>query len=271
VAKSAKPAVSKGTPKPGDKAIHRHFSDDIVPSQKGLPWLWGVHPVHAALQNKNRVCHQLCGTKEALESCAPFLAQRPKLAVKTVSRDALAALLSPHALHQGLALQVSPLPTLFLDDFLARRPEVRRLVVLDQVTDPHNLGAIIRSACAFGMQAVVLTPRHSPPLEGVVAKSASGALEHLPILMTPNLAQGLRLLKEKGFWCAGLAEEGRGKMAELAALPHLALVMGSEGAGLRALTEKLCDLLVSLPTAPHFPTLNVSAAAAVAFYGVQNS
>lgn len=231
-----------------------------------LPWLWGMHPVTAALQNKQRTCHVLMGTREALQSCATLLENRPKLTLKTVSRDELDRSLPPQALHQGIAVQVSPLPTLFLDAFLRETPHAKRLVVLDQITDPHNLGAILRSACAFQMEGVLLTLRHSPPLEGVVAKSASGALDRIPLLWTTNLAHGLQILKKTGFWCIGLTETGPTALSQAPQMERLALVLGAEGRGLRPLTAERCDLLVHLPTNPDFPTLNVSAAAAVAFY-----
>lgn len=239
--------------------------------ESGGLWLWGLHPVRAALENKKRACHQLLGTADALKEVTPLLEARPRLVVKPSPREALDRLLPPQALHQGIAVQVSPLPSLFLSDFLAQRRDARRIVLLDQVTDPHNLGAILRSACAFEMDALVLTLRHSPPLEGVVAKSASGALDKIPLLLTSNLAHGLRILKAENFWCVGLAEEGRTPLSAVPSLDRMALVLGAEGRGLRPLTARLCDVLAHVPTNPHFPTLNVSSAAAVAFYALRRT
>ncbi|EFX83907.1 hypothetical protein DAPPUDRAFT_315299 [Daphnia pulex] len=237
------------------------------PKKSALFWLWGTHSVIAALENTQRECHQLLCTRDALKDVEPFLAKRPKLSPKILPRDELNRLL-PQTVHQGVALQVSPLPELFLNTFLARSPAAKRLVILDQITDPQNVGAILRSACAFGFDGVLMTERHSPPLEGVVGKSASGALEKIPLLMTANVAQGLRLLKTEGFWCWGLSEEGTLPLSQLPCEGSLALVLGAEGKGLRPLTAQLCDGLVRLPTSPDFPTLNVAAAAAVAFYQV---
>jgi len=227
-------------------------------------WLWGYHAVRAALENPVRPRHQLVATADALQTLGEILQHFPKLDVRQVKREDLDTLLPPQAVHQGVALGVYPLPPLFLDSFLAQRLPVRRLVVVDQITDPHNLGAILRSACAFGVDAVLLTPRHTPVLEGVVAKSASGALDKIPLCWMPNLAQGLRILKKEGFWCVGLCERGDLPAPHLPQMERLALVLGAEGRGLRPLTESLCDFRLRLPTSPHFPTLNVSTAAAVA-------
>lgn len=237
------------------------------PSKKSSSsWLWGIHSVTAALENPERQCHQLLCTRDLLKEMDLLLLKRPQVSQKTLLREELNRLF-PDAVHQGVALQVSPLPSLFLNTFFAKRPQAKRLAVLDQITDPHNVGAILRSACAFGFDGVLMTERHSPPLEGVVGKSASGALDRIPLLMTANLAQGLRLLKEEGFWCWGLSEHGDQSLAHLKGQEaSLALILGAEGKGLRPLTAQLCDGLLRLPTVPYFPTLNVSAAASVAFY-----
>ena len=227
-------------------------------------WLWGHHAVQGALENPNRSCHILVGTPEGVAHIPSALHTRRGLVVRMVSRDALEALLPPQAVHQGVGLCVSPLAEIFLDELLRQGRPLHRLIIIDQITDPHNLGAIIRSACAFGMDGVLLTHRNTPPLNGVVAKSASGALDKLPIVWMWNLAQSLRVLKRAGFWCLGLCERGQPPTLDLAHSPHLALVVGAEGRGLRPLTQSVCDVLVRLPTSPAFPTLNVSTATAVA-------
>ncbi len=236
----------------------------MTPSrQKGF-WLWGVHSVCAALQNPQRICLKLLCTQDAVPKVKPFL--NPQIPSRVVPRFEIDRLLPPGIVHQGMALFVHPLLGLEISDFLRDKGDIRRLVVLDQITDPRNFGAILRSAYAFGIEGVIHVERHSPPLEGVVAKSASGALEKLPLLSVSNLAQGIRLLKTCGFWCVGLSEKGQTRLPDLSLNGKIAWVFGAEGKGLRRLTTELCDVLVSLPTNPLFPTLNVSSAVAVTLY-----
>jgi 23S rRNA (guanosine2251-2'-O)-methyltransferase len=171
----------------------------------------------------------------------------------------LAGLLPSGAVHQGLAALVEP-----LEDLPAETPA--HILVLDQVTDPQNVGAILRSAAAFGAAGLVLTERHAAPESGVLAKAASGALDVLPILRVVNLARSIETLKRAGFWCLGLAAEGQSTLAEAKPTGRVALVLGAEGTGLRRLTREHCDQLVRLPTRGPIDQLNVSSAAAVALY-----
>jgi 23S rRNA (guanosine2251-2'-O)-methyltransferase len=171
--------------------------------------------------------------------------------------------------HQGLLLECEPLPSLSLQDAVLDKPAGDRLViVLDQVTDPHNLGAILRSAAAFGALAVVVQERHSPPLSGTVAKAASGALDRVPVVEVVNIARALTEMKDAGFQVLGFDSEAAYDIGGLSLTSDIALVMGAEGDGLRRLVRETCDRLVRLPTAPRLPSLNVSNATSVALYEV---
>jgi 23S rRNA (guanosine2251-2'-O)-methyltransferase len=185
-----------------------------------------------------------------------------------IDRPVLERLLPEGAVHQGIAARVAPLPEADLYEIcdLARPREQVRILILDQVTDPHNVGAILRSAAAFGALAVILTERHAAPESGTLAKAASGALEMVPLVRVGNLARAMGQLKEAGFWLAGLAAEGRSDLAGAKLSGKVGLVLGAEGPGLRRLTRDHCDLLVRLPTSGPISHLNVSNAAAVALY-----
>jgi 23S rRNA (guanosine2251-2'-O)-methyltransferase len=176
--------------------------------------------------------------------------------------------LLPGAVHQGLVLDAAPLPELDVAD-LCRAAEARArdvVVLLDQVTDPHNVGAILRSAAAFGASAVVLPDRNAPEVTGTLAKSASGAVEVVPLVRVVNLARAMGELREAGYWCVGLDESGARGLAEVGVRDRVALVLGAEGSGLRRLTMERCDEVVRLPTRGPIGSLNVSNAAAVALY-----
>jgi len=189
--------------------------------------------------------------------------------LQILDRAAFDRLLPEGAVHQGWALEVDPLPEADLDDVL-RAAEVAQgrsiVLVLDQVSDPHNVGAILRSAAAFGALAVIIGEHGAPPATGVLAKAASGALDTVPLVRAVNLARALDKLKEGGFWCCGLDETAPACLASLDLGPRVALVLGSEGTGLRRLVRERCDYLARLPTRPMLPSLNVSNAAAVALY-----
>jgi 23S rRNA (guanosine2251-2'-O)-methyltransferase len=183
-----------------------------------------------------------------------------------MDRPALDAALPRGAVHQGIAVLVAPLPEPDLAAILPPEPAPALVVVLDQVTDPHNVGAVMRSAVAFGAHAVIVTERHAPEETGTLGKSASGALEHIPLLRVVNLVRTLEELKHAGFWIVGLAGEAKQTLAEAKLTGRIALVLGAEGDGLRRLTREHCDLQVRLPMSGRMPSLNVSNAAAVALY-----
>ncbi|WP_147164137.1 23S rRNA (guanosine(2251)-2'-O)-methyltransferase RlmB, partial [Pararhodospirillum oryzae] len=236
-----------------------------APPPGGGVWLFGHHAVEAALANPARRVRALYALPGAAEALPPDLIARPGLDRRVVDRDTLEALLPPGAVHQGLALGVAPLPAPDLDA-LAARPGPGVIAVLDQVSDPHNVGAVLRSAAAFGVRAVVVQDRHSPDETGTLAKAASGALERVPLVRVSNLARALDALKEHGYWCAGLEAGAPTTLAQTRLDQRAVLVLGSEGAGLRRLVREHCDVLACLPMAGPMESLNVSNAAAIAFY-----
>ncbi|MGF1594489.1 MAG: TrmH family RNA methyltransferase [Kiloniellaceae bacterium] len=239
-------------------------------------WLYGVHAVTAALANPNRRPERLVATPEAAQTWGPRLREtrHPRhagLDPQSLARHDIDALLPDGSVHQGLALLTAPLDQPGLEEVLAApppdpAPRRRVVVLLDQVTDPHNVGAVLRSAAAFGALAVVALDKGAPEESGTLAKSASGALEVVPYISVVNLARALDGLKAAGFWCLGLAGEAAQSLAESDPGSAVALVLGAEGSGLRRLTRERCDLLVKLPTRPPIDSLNVSNAAAVALY-----
>ncbi|MCP9223660.1 23S rRNA (guanosine(2251)-2'-O)-methyltransferase RlmB [Erythrobacter sp. LQ02-29] len=227
--------------------------------------LWGRHAVEAALKNPDRVHRKLWATREGIESLDGEL--QPDFPVEHADVQDLARLVARDAPHQGLVLECEPLPDLHLSDALEEREGP--VVVLDQVTDPHNVGAILRSAAAFDAAALVTQDRHAPPESGVVGKSASGALELVPWVRVVNLARALDELADAGYWRVGLAGEAEMTLAE--ALPagnRVALVLGAEGEGMRHNIGEHCDALARLPIAEAMESLNVSNAAAVALYAI---
>jgi 23S rRNA (guanosine2251-2'-O)-methyltransferase len=223
--------------------------------------LYGIHPVEAALANPKRGIRKLHLTENAARRLEPLLLQR-RLKVDPALPKTLDRLVGGDAVHQGAVIEVEDLPPLVLDDIVTEG----LLVVLDQVTDPQNVGAVLRSAAAFGAIGLVLHDRHSPPLSGALAKAASGALDTVPVILVPNLARALAELGERGFSRVGLAEEGS-EALELAKLTlPMALVLGAEGKGLRQLTREHCDQLCRITTQGKLASLNVSNAAAIALH-----
>lgn len=234
----------------------------------GSYWIYGNHAVLAAIDNPKRRIRRLLQTSPDAEKSAQGGADRSLPRWETVDRAILDRVAGRESVHQGIAAQVDPLPETEIEDIAALagdRPEAK-LVILDQVTDPHNVGAILRSAAAFGALAVVLTERNAAPESGVLAKAASGALEVVPLVRVINLARAMEQLKAAGFWCAGLAAEAERTLAEARLSGRVALCLGAEGAGLRRLTRNHCDLLVKLPTGGPIDHLNVSNAAAIGLY-----
>lgn len=223
--------------------------------------MYGWHTVSAALRNPVRKVRKLLTTENAARRLAEEGVPNANRA-EIVRPHAIAERLLPDAVHQGLYLEVDPLPTPAIEDLEA----AGLVLVLDQITDPHNVGAILRSAAAFGVRAVITTQRHSPDATGALAKAASGALEHVAIINVQNLARGLTALKEKGFLTVGLDSEGETDLAALPLRAPLALVLGAEGKGLRQLTREICDHVARIDLPGVIASLNVSNATAVALF-----
>jgi 23S rRNA (guanosine2251-2'-O)-methyltransferase len=219
--------------------------------------------VKAALENPARHIRRLLATENAVRRLVEDGLELP-LAPEIVRPDAIAARLTADAVHQGLLAEADPLPSPALEDI----PHAGVVLVLDQITDPHNVGAILRTAAGFAVNAIVTTARHSPEATGVLAKSASGALEYVPIVAVQNLARALAELKECGFQVIGLDSTGSGELADLALRAPVALVLGAEGKGLRQLTRATCDEVARLDLPGRIKSLNVSNAAALALYVV---
>lgn len=229
-------------------------------------YMYGIHPCAAALQNPLRQIDEIIYSSERILEKFPPL---PKL-IKTRQADKawFDKTLGSEAVHQGIAMRISALDPLGIDELKAFSHPNQLVIILDQVSDPHNVGAIIRTAAAFGAKALVMTDRHAPEETGVLAKSASGALEIVPIMRYANLANAIHELKEAGFWIYGFAESGDQSLSNTSFSGKVGLVMGAEGAGMRDLTKKNCDFLIRLETTKEFSTLNVSNAAAIAMYQV---
>lgn len=226
------------------------------------PRLWGRHAVTAALDNVQRRVLKAWATRESAE-----LMQFPSDVSVTLADVADLARLVPHdAPHQGVVIEVEPLEEVWLDGLLANSSDEAVLLVLDQVTDPHNVGAILRSAAAFGAIGIVTQDRHSPPESGALAKAASGALERVPWARVVNLARALDDIGEAGFWRIGLSGQAEVELKDALGPKKVALVLGAEGAGLRVNTREHCDALARLPISGAVESLNVSNAAAIALY-----
>lgn len=233
-------------------------------------WLYGHHACLAALRNPDRSFRRLLLTRETREELQDELPGNPQPEI--VDRQRLESLLPPGAVHQGIALLADPLEDGGIESLREELPGdfpgVRDIVLLlDHVTDPRNVGAILRSAAAFGARAVVVTDRHAPEATGALAKAASGALEVVPLIRVTNLARALDQLAEYGYWRVGLEMETDRTLAEAVHdIRRTALVLGAEDEGLRRLTREKCDFLAKLPMTGAVESLNVSAAAAVALY-----
>jgi len=232
---------------------------------KGAVRLWGRHAVEAALRNPDRQFRKLWATHEGVETLDGDLpADFP---LELAGPEDLARLVSRDAPHQGLVLECDPLDDLFIEDVMTGEAN-RPIIVLDSVTDPHNVGAILRSAAAFNAAAIITQDRHAPSEGGVLGKAASGALEIVPWVRVVNLSRALEDLAEAGYWRIGLTGEAEATLGEALPTGPVALVLGAEGEGMRANVAAHCDALARLPISSAMESLNVSNAAAIALYAI---
>jgi 23S rRNA (guanosine2251-2'-O)-methyltransferase len=230
-------------------------------------WLWGRHAVEAALANPRRPCLRLLATAPALERLGDR-AHRPGLAVEVVSADLIARRLGTEEMHQGLALEVGPLPPLALDAAIPKAGPCL-VLALDQLSDPRNVGAVLRSAAAFEVAAAILPQRRSAELSGAAARAAAGALDLVPLVEVVNLARTLDDLKARGFWIVGLDGGAEKNLADLPALERVVLVLGSEGRGLRRIVAERCDHMARIAIDPRIESLNVAVAAGIALHALR--
>jgi len=259
-----KPGGGKASGKGGQRRPQRRSQRERFrgpPSQDGPAILYGWHTVKAALENPARRIRRLVLTDNAARRLAED-GVTLRITPQIVRPDDIAAQLSADAVHQGFFAEVDPLSAPDVEEIAPQGI----VLVLDQITDPHNVGAILRSAAAFAVSAIVTTARHSPEATGVLAKSASGALELVPMVTVQNLARGLAALKERGFLLVGLDSSGDADLAAVPLSSPLALVLGAEGKGLRQLTRQTCDVVAQLNLPGEIKSLNVSNAAALALY-----
>jgi 23S rRNA (guanosine2251-2'-O)-methyltransferase len=230
-------------------------------------WLYGKHAVFSALQNAQRICYQLHVTKPIFDEYTNFFKKYKTLIINISDTKTIASKLPDKAVHQNIALEVAPLAQLPIAEAIdLSNNSNQSLLMLDQITDPHNTGAIIRSSAAFGATAVITTFHNAPSETGTLAKSACGALETIPFIHINNLANEIKYLKKFGFWAIGLDSSAKTLLHEMDIPPKSIFIIGAEDTGLRRLTKENCDFIVKIPISPRIESLNASNAAAIALY-----
>jgi 23S rRNA (guanosine2251-2'-O)-methyltransferase len=280
VIKKYPPKKPFGASKPkGPKAGFRppvraqHVKDSVAPAPfktDGLDLLYGIHAVKAALENPNRTIKTIWVTDNMEREAETWLKpQHPSLNI--LDKADLERRLPKGAVHQGIALAAEPLAEVFLTDLIIQSETRTRtvLVMLDEVTDPHNIGAILRSMAAFGAHGLIQHRYNSPNVTGTMAKIATGALEHIPLAEVTNLARSLQQLQEAGFMTVGCDERATHDIGKLPAADKIVLVLGAEGKGLRPSTRAQCQIIATIPTSGPIASLNVSNAAAIALFSLQ--
>lgn len=264
---SHKPRFKRSFGKPSGKPGWSGRRPPREDPSEGPAILYGWHPVVEALRLGQRKLHRLLATENSARRLTEELGEPLAISPEIVRPDEINRLVEPDAVHQGLYLEADHLPSPSLDTLSGRRV----VLALDQITDPHNVGAIVRSAAAFDVEAIITTARHSPTATGVLAKSASGGLEYVPFLIVKNLGDALVTLGERGFQRIGLDSSGETQIDALSLTQPVVLVLGSEGKGLRQRTKECCDVIARLNMPGAIKSLNVSNAAAIALYAVTAS
>lgn len=248
-------------PHPRNRPNRRNTTKFQSAAPNGPVWLWGIHPVMAALANPDRKIQRICVTKNAAARLNE-IGQLPTAPEELLPKQ-IDDLLPRDAVHQGMAILSAPLPDLVIEDIA----HLDRVVVFDQLTDPHNIGAIFRSASAFGFGAAILQTKNVPALTGVAAKTAAGALESVKEVRVVNISRAIDALKDTGFHVVGLDGDGDVSLVEaVTGAQKLAIVIGAEGSGMRQGVAASCDQIASIPISNAMESLNASNAAAIAFY-----
>lgn len=267
-------SFKKDQPKSVTKSGSKDHSTDKKSAKVKID-LFGLHAVREAWVNPKRHIHNLYITDNALNAFDEALTKAHSMGLKRpspqiVKRELLDESLQKGSVHQGVGLTCQEVEEIGLQDIIIKEQHHDKSVILmlDQVTDPHNVGAILRSACAFGAAGVVMQSRHAPNLTGVLAKTACGAVDNIDVAYETNLSRSIEALQEAGYIAIGLDERGEKTISQLPSFNKTVLVLGAEGDGMRRLVREKCDELVKLPTQEPIASLNVSNAAAVALYAL---
>jgi 23S rRNA (guanosine2251-2'-O)-methyltransferase len=259
--------MSKQKQKRNHRKLERPQSP--VPAPTDL-WIYGIHASIAALRNPDRHINTILTTKHSSDFVANL--KNPNLPPhQIIDRNQLDAMLPPDSVHQGIAIQCDPLPSLHLEDVISNQTENSTLIVLDQANDPRNIGSVLRSAAAFNATAVVVPDRGTPEISGSMAKAAAGAIEQIPIVRVKNLARSLKIIKKEGYWCVGLDGRATQTLAEVKLSGKIVIVMGAEGRGLRQLTSENCDYLAKIPISGQIESLNLSIATSIVLYELRRT
>lgn len=228
-------------------------------------WVYGIHSVETALKNQCREVTRVCVVHDMFDRIAPLARSRNISNIEIVDKYFFSSTFGHGVTHQGCAVMVRDTQDVGIEDIIVHESSAP-IVILDQITDPHNIGAILRSAAVFGARAVVVQDAGAPKLTSTIAKVASGALEFVPLIRVTNISRTIKLLKNSMFWCVGLSEYGDKLLSEIDLKGKHAFIIGSEGNGMRRLTKESCDILAKLPSTEQFSTLNAAQACTVTLY-----
>jgi 23S rRNA (guanosine2251-2'-O)-methyltransferase len=243
------------------KNLHKSTKNSI-----NTIWICGKHSVKAALLNSKRQCYNLLATSNSIKELIGLYENHKNLRISIVDSKIIADKFAKNTVHQNFALEVAPMQAIDLNDIIENPGQNSCIIALDQITDPHNIGAIIRSAAAFSATCVLATINNAPGETSTIAKSASGALEIVPFIKITNLVSSLKDLKNAGYWIIGLDGEAKETLHQMKLEGKIVFVMGAEGSGMRRLTRQTCDFMARLPINGAVESLNVSNASAITLY-----